>query len=78
PVLAVGVPTVADGASIAHEILRETGGAESAALRDLTTPVLVTGRDIDREVREVSRLIGYAINLALHPGLTLADIDQCL
>lgn len=78
PVIAIGVPTVVDGATIAHEILRQTGASESEALRDLSQPVLVTSRDIDREVAEISRVIGYSIDLALHPHLTIADIDQCL
>ena len=78
PVIAVGVPTVVDGATIAHEIMREAGPVESEALRDLAEPLLVTGRDIDREVREISRVIGYSIDLALHPQLSLSDIELCL
>ena len=78
PVIAVGVPTVVDGSTIAHEILRQAGNVQSEALDDLAEPVLVTGRDIDREVREVSRVIGYAIDLALHPHLSIPDIELCL
>ena len=78
PVLAVGVPTVVDGASIAHEIRRETGSVKSEALDDLAAPVLVTSRDIDKEVRDIARVIGYSIDLALQPSLTIADIELCL
>ena len=78
PVIAVGVPTVVDGSTIAHEILQQAGDVHSEALEDLKQPLLVTGRDIDREVQEISRVIGYAINLALHPHLSISDIELCL
>lgn len=60
PVLALGVPTVIDAAAF---------GADEA-LRGL----FVTPRDIDESVRAAGRLIGYAIDLALHPGLTVEDV----
>lgn len=78
PVIAVGVPTVVDGATLAHEIAAQLGGADCEALRDLSAPFLVTTRDIDREVADVGRLIGYAVNMALHPHLTVEDIDLYL
>jgi spore protease len=37
--------------------------------------MFVTPRGIDQAVAQTGRLIGYAINLALHPGLTLEDVD---
>lgn len=77
PVIAVGVPTVVDGATIAGEIARQSG-ASCEALDDLGAPVFVTTRDIDREVAEVARVIGYAIDKALHPQLSVEDIDQFL
>ena len=64
PVLAVGVPTVIDAALLSGE----------ASL----APMFVTPRDIDSQVRLVSRLIAYGINLALHRGLTVEDIDLLL
>ena len=78
PVIAVGVPTVVDGATLAHEIAEQSGAASCEALRDLGSPVVVTTKDIDREVRDVSRVIGYAVNKALHPHLSLEDIDLFL
>ena len=62
PVAAVGVPTVVDAAAF--------GAGEKG--------LIVTPRDIDRQVRDCARLIGYALNLALHPGLTIADVDMFL
>lgn len=78
PVFAIGVPTVVDGATLAHEITRQSGLQGCEALDDLSQPVVVTTRDIDREVADVSRVIGYAVNKALHPHLSIEDIDQFL
>ena len=62
PVVAIGVPTVIDAASISSD-----PGLSS---------MFVTPRNIDSAVRAAARLIGYGVNLALHPGLTVADIDM--
>ena len=61
PVTAVGVPTVIDAAHL----------GEGEALRGL----FVTPRDIDSAVRSCARIIAYGVNLALHPRLTVEDID---
>lgn len=78
PVIAVGVPTVVDGATLAHEISSQLGQPACKALDDLSQPVMITTRDIDREVADISRMIGYAVNMALHPHLSVADIDLYL
>lgn len=61
PVIAVGMPTVIDAGSLA--------GEDAPAL-------FVTPRDIDCSVRSAAKLIGYGIDLALHDGLTVTDIDM--
>ena len=78
PVIAVGVPTVVDGATLAHEISSQLGQPACEALDDLSQPVMITTRDIDREVADISRMIGYAVDMALHPHLSVADIDLYL
>ena len=78
PVIAVGVPTVVDGETLAHEISSQLGQPACEALDDLSQPVMITTRDIDREVADISRMIGYAVNMALHPHLSVADIDLYL
>ncbi len=77
PVLAVGVPTVVDGRTLAEDIRRQSG-ADCEALDDLYTPVLVTTRDVDAQVADAARVIGYGINLFLHPTLDIPDIDMFL
>lgn len=67
PVIAVGVPTVVDAATIAADLLEESGAAEVDAdrLRKDATPMMVTPRDIDQSVRELAKVVGYGINWAL-------------
>lgn len=78
PVIAIGVPTVVDGSTLAHEIAGQLKNPHCEALEDLSQPVMITTRDIDREVCDIAKLIGYAINMALHQELTVTDIDLYL
>ena len=68
PVYAIGVPTVVDAATLTLDVLEEAGKSDvdPAALRGHET-VMVTTRDIDAQIRELSRIIGYGIDLALQP-----------
>jgi spore protease len=78
PVIAVGVPTVVDAATLAIDMAQRAGvSLESANFGDDGT-MIVTPRDIDRCVKDISKLIGYGLNLALHKGLTIPDIDMFL
>ena len=80
PVLAVGVPTVVDGATLAADIVAEAGKGElePEALRGHDGGVFVTPRDIDERVADLSKVIGYGITLALQPDLTLEDAETLL
>ncbi len=79
PVIAVGVPTVVDGKNLAIAIEEELEHPQkSEALQDLHTPVIVTTNNIDRQISDVSRVIGYGINQALNPSLTIEDMDLFL
>ena len=68
PVYAVGVPTVVDAATLALDVLDEAGAAvdDPAALRG-HEGVLVTTRDIDAQIDALARVVGYGVDLALHP-----------
>ena len=72
PVVVVGVPTVVD----ARTLCADLSGAEIDLPED--TELFVTPRDIDTRVRDSARLVGYAIDLALHDALTIEDIDMFL
>ena len=79
PVIAVGVPTVVDGATLALDLLGGDGEApDPAVLRGAGADVVVTPRDIDQRVADLSKVVGYAIDLALQPSLTLEDVEMLL
>ena len=74
PVIAIGVPTVVDGATLAADLMGVEELPDLGEGRDL----LVTPKDIDSQVSDLSHIIGYGISLALQPGLTVEDLDLLL
>ena len=79
PVIAVGVPTVVDGATLALDLLGGDGEApDPSVLHGAGADVVVTPRDIDQRVADLSKVVGYAIDLALQPSLTLEDLEMLL
>ena len=80
PVIAVGVPTVVDAATLTRDVLAQAGrdGLEPDALGEAGGGLIVTPKDIDTQVHDLAKVIGYGINLALHPGLTIQDVELFL
>lgn len=78
PVVAVGVPTVVDAATMAADLASDAGVCEPdlEKLRGMSDGMIVTPREIDVRTGEISKLVAYAINLALHDGLTVEDVDM--
>ncbi|MCF2676770.1 GPR endopeptidase, partial [Pseudoflavonifractor phocaeensis] len=74
PVLAVGVPTVVYGATLAADLL----GRDDLPPLGRGGELLVTPKDIDSQVGDLSKVIAYGINLALQPGLEMKDLDLLL
>lgn len=64
PVISVGAATVIDA-----DVLCGAASAEK---------LFVTPRSVDFDVRLLGRLIGYSVDLALHDGLTVTDIDALI
>lgn len=79
PVFAIGVPTVVDAATLAADLLEEAGIPEldETRLRHGKAPLTVTPRDVDQQVRELSRVVGYGINWALQ-DLEIEEISALL
>ena len=79
PVIAVGVPTVVEGATLCADLLEGAGlsaPVDGEALRQLPGgSLMVTPRDIDQRVADMARIIGRAISLALQPDLTPEDLE---
>ena len=64
PVLAIGVPTVVDASAL----------SPNPELRGM----FVTPRSIDSQVRACGRLIAWGVNLALHEGLSIEEMQLLL
>ena len=76
--VALGVPTVVDAATLACDMAEKAGMDDQAreALCGAHSDMIVTPREIDSDVGSISKLLGYGINLALHDGLTVTDVDM--
>ena len=74
PVIAVGVPTVVEGATLAADLL------DTEELPNLGEGqgLFVTPKDIDSQVADLSKVIGYGISMALQPGLTVEELELLL
>lgn len=79
PVLAVGIPTVVDAATLAVDLLEESGveNVDPASLRQGRGGLMVTTRDIDQQVRDLSKVVGYGINWALQ-DLEIQEMNALL
>lgn len=102
PVIAIGVPTVVDAATIAGdtidliiENLKENAGEERpiyklletiaaedkySMIKQILSPhygdFVVSPKEVDTVVAEISSIIANGINISLHEGLSMADIDR--
>lgn len=73
PVICVGVPTVVDAATLAADLTGCDVREDDAAAGMIVTP-----REIDTQLTELTRLVSYGLNCALHPGLRPEDVDMLL
>ena len=79
PVIAVGVPTVVDGATLALDLL-ERAGHRGTDRGDLPggEEFFVTPREVDQRVADLGKTLGYGVSLALNPSLSLDDLVMLL
>ena len=79
PVFAIGVPTVVDAATLAADLLEESGimDIDGDKLRSSQQNLMVTPRDIDQQVRDLGKVVGYGINWALQ-DLEIEEINALL
>ena len=80
PVTAIGVPTVVDAGTLAADLARQAGAqsVDRADFDDFGGSMVVTPKDIDSSVNDISKFVGYAINLALHSGISVDDVTMLL
>lgn len=74
PVIALGVPTVVDSATLAADLLGTDDLPDLGEGKDL----LVTPKDIDSQVNDLAKVIGYGLSMALQPGISLEELELLL
>jgi spore protease len=81
PVIAIGVPTIVDAATIAADLLSPSED-DYNEVRDYVAPrgaeMMVTPREIDLLVDRAARLVSMAINRALHPAYSTEALAELL
>lgn len=79
PVISLGVPTVVDAVTLTADMIEQSGGeVDMERLSALSGGMLVTPKEIDSQVNDLGKLIGYALNMALHDDIDIADIAMFL
>jgi spore protease len=102
PVIAIGVPTVVDAATMANDTIdlvidnmieQSENGKEfynmlksinrdekyqliQEVLSPYTGDLMVTPKDVDSIIDNISKIIANGINIALHPSIHLNDINK--
>lgn len=71
-VISIGVPTVVDAATLAHDIAGEDYEKESVTPKG--AGMIVTPREIDLLIDRASRLLALSINHALHPTIDPVEL----
>lgn len=82
PVIAIGVPTVVDAATMASDLLNIKNENDSNKLKEQLTPngrkMIVTPKEIDLLIDRASKLISMSVNYSLHKGLELEDLAMLM
>lgn len=74
PVISIGVPTVVEARTLAVDLLH----GQAHPLLEQGEGLFVTPKEIDRQVNEFAKVIGYGIGMALHQGVCLSDLEYLL
>lgn len=76
PVIAVGIPTVVDAATIACDLLDDESDATRQKVEPRGAAMMVTPREVDVMMERAAKVLGLAINKALQPAMELEDIQM--
>ena len=71
PVIAIGVPTVVDAATLACDLI---GESSKGKIDPNSERMMVTPREIDLLIEHSSKLVAAAINSALQPHMDINDL----
>ena len=78
PVVSIGVPTVVSVETAAKDLLSQAGGDEEQLSGLRGRGLFVTPDSIDSKVRELAKVVGYGVDLALQSGLEVGDLEALL
>ncbi len=80
PVIAVGVPTIVDGGVLAASIMEKMGeqGVEKIKILQGGEGMMVTPKEIDSLIKNLTTVISTSINMAIQEGITVAEINSFL
>ena len=77
PVFAVGIPTVTDAATLAHDLMERSGrDVDEEFLRQHSGGMIVTTSDIDRRISELADIVSMGINYALQQDMTMEELED--
>ena len=76
PVVAIGVPTVVYASTLIYDIAAKEG-FDKIDLSKYSGDLLVTPRDIDENIKDMAKIIGYGINMSIH-DMSTQDVDMFL
>lgn len=78
PVIAIGVPTVVDGITVALDVIEASGLEISEDKRKMIIEsekgMMVTPKEIDLVIKRAAKLLALSVNRALQPELSVQDI----
>lgn len=72
PVIAIGVPTVVDAATVAADV----AGAERLKMHSGFESLVVTPKNIDLVIDRSAKTVANGINLCMHPNLSIEEIES--
>ena len=78
PVVSIGVPTVVSVETAAKDLVARSGGDEKQVSGLAGQGLFVTPDSIDYKIRELAKVVGYGLDLALQPGLEIEDLEALL
>lgn len=80
PVIALGIPTVVDAATLCLDLLDQAGQKDfdPSIFRQEGAEWFVTPRNVDSEVEILSRVLGLGISTALHIDFSVEDVENWL
>lgn len=86
PVIAIGVPTVVNASTLVSDILFDCGidsqKLDSSLKKKLSDQIgsecYVSPKSCEKEIKSISRLIGYSLNAAIHKDLGFSEMRDFL